>query len=156
MIISPLDVLAPLVVVWNMIKGWGKGFVGEAFSVISFLVSVFVAFKYSPAFAELFLGGKSLKNVLISGAIIYVSSVWFFRIVEIILKKFLSVGGLDKVNRIFGAIFGALKGVFVVFVLFFIVLTTVPQSNLVKKSYILKFFKPFVSRTVKHFSKRFL
>lgn len=119
-----LDILLCIPLVWGLYKGFTKGLIIEAATMIAFGLGVwggihfsnYVAVKISSSF-----GWHSPYLPIISFAITFLGIIAFVFLVAKMIQKMVEGVALSAVNKIGGAIFGALKFAMVMSVVIFMI-----------------------------------
>ncbi|MEO0202220.1 MAG: CvpA family protein [candidate division WOR-3 bacterium] len=101
---SGVDIIVILIIAFGLISGLRSGFISELIALFSLLIGVFLAFKFYTILMPY------LKNEIFSifgmFILIYFSSQF---ILSMIFKPFKIIVGGTVVNRILGALLGALE-----------------------------------------------
>ncbi|SNR61178.1 CvpA family protein [Desulfurobacterium atlanticum] len=157
MTLTPLNVLDAMIILilgWNFIRGFKKGAVEEIFSLIGVIVSLFVAVKFSHAVASKLIKNPEAPVIIFTGFVIYGVLFIVFKYIGFLLNEFFNRGFLGLVNNILGFILGILRGVVLssIFVLF--IGATMPDSGLIRNSYLGGFLVPVVDMIVSHLPEK--
>ncbi len=109
-----LDIIILVPLLWGAYKGFTKGFVMEVVSLLAFVLAILIAFKTLHLGIELIRPYISAESFLplISFVLIYIAVVLLINLAGKLIKKFLDITLLGKVDDIAGAILGALKWAF--------------------------------------------
>ena len=109
-----LDIIILVPLLWGAYKGFTKGFVMEIVSLLAFVVAILVAFKTLHLGIELIRPYISAESFLplISFVIIFIGVVLLINLAGKLIKKFLDITLLGKVDDIAGAVLGAFKWAF--------------------------------------------
>ncbi|MEX0719704.1 MAG: CvpA family protein [Balneolaceae bacterium] len=112
-----LDLIIAIPILYFGYKGAMNGLVKEVLNIVAIILAIFLTFNYLDAFtgiiAPMFDEGTSYVP-FISGAILFVGTLIVVAVIAYATKEFLKVIKLSTVNRILGALFGALKSGMVV------------------------------------------
>ena len=107
-----LDILVAVPILYFGYKGAVNGLVKEILNIVGIVLAVFLTFNYMDAFegiiAPLF-EPNAASVPFVSGVILFLGTLIIVGIIAVLTKKFLEAVKLGTVNRIFGALFGALK-----------------------------------------------
>ncbi len=128
---SWLDNLIIITVLFCVFLGFYRGIIKEVFSILSIFLGYIVASqRYKvlyPFFHTIF------KNSTIASAASFITVFFLFIIcfmfIVLILRKGVKAVGLSPVDRVFGAIFGLIKGSLIVAIILFFLLTFFPNSK---------------------------
>ncbi len=137
-----LDLIIAISLAWGAFNGFRKGLVIEVASLFALLAGIYGAMEFS--FFTSSLLHKNFdwsENViqLLSFVITFVCIVIVVQLIARLVQKLVKMVALGLINRIFGLIFGAVKYLFIVSALLYIV-------NAADKRY------PFIDKQVKEAS----
>ena len=121
-----------------------RGFVREALSLASWVISFMIAWNFHGGFARFFQTSIESTNIrlIVAFFILFVLSLVMFAIVNFFASKLVQRSGLTGVDRTVGVIFGFLRGVLLVTGLVALAgLTQLPQSSLWADSLLLGYFQ---------------
>ena len=116
-----LDIIISLVLFYGLFKGFTRGLIIEAASLLSIIIGIFGALTFTPIIETLlsyFLTDDKLPSSIIiftASLIIIVIGVNFF---ARNLTKFIKLISLGGINKVLGGIFGVSKYVLLISVLF--------------------------------------
>ncbi len=131
------DIVIIIVVAFCLIRGVFRGILGELASIVGVIAGFYGAFNYYTEFTPLlekYLDNQALINIIVFFLLFSIIFV-FITICAVVLEKLLKVAFLGWIDKTFGAIFGALKGILIAAVLFMVITTVIPQNNtLITKS----------------------
>ncbi len=115
-----LDILIGALLVYGLIKGIWKGLFVELASLLSLLLGVFIAVKFSSFTAD-FIREKFLSDSeyieIIAFAVTFLLVVMAIILLAKVFTKMANFANLGWINRIFGGVFGLLKMVLVLSIL---------------------------------------
>ncbi len=109
---NALDIIILLILAIGAIMGIRKGFVSQAFSLISILVSVWLSFTCASAFGEWLSQYISTSEVIlkiISFLIIFIGVGLLCNLLGKLVEKIFKLAMLGWLNRLLGAIFSMMK-----------------------------------------------
>lgn len=130
MVVADLIVLSVIVI--SVVISLMRGFVKEALSLASWLVSLWVAMTFSSGMAELF--GSSIKDptlrLLAAFVSLFILSLIVGAIINFFATQFIQRVGLTGVDRTIGGVFGFLRGILLVTIIVMLLgLTTLPKES---------------------------
>ena len=130
MVIADLIILGIIVI--SVIISLMRGFVKEALSLASWLLSLWVAMTFSSGMAELF--GNSIKDptlrLLAAFVSLFVLSLIVGTVINFFATQFIQRVGLTGVDRTIGGVFGFLRGILLVTIVVMLLgLTTLPKEK---------------------------
>ena len=112
-----IDIILGGILLYGLIKGVWKGLFSELASLVSLLIGIFVAVKFSGAVGKM-LSDESSKTVsIIAFAITFIAVVIGIMLLAKVFTRIADFSGLGLVNRLMGGVFGFLKMVLILSVL---------------------------------------
>jgi membrane protein required for colicin V production len=109
-----------------------RGFVKEAMSLLAWVVSFVLARTFTPDLAPLLPSDIPSEGLRLVAAFlgIFLASWLMMTIIRITLSQFVEAIGLGSLDKLLGALFGALRGGLIVMVLVMLAgLTSLPQQD---------------------------
>ena len=146
---SALDISILLFLVFWAIRGFIKGFASEIVSLTIWVSSVYLSIKYFHIPSEL------INNYILSDEIssiltiitIFIITFIVAAILGFIFSKIINIVGLYNYNKVFGLIFGSLKGfVFLTFFVFIIYQTDLKNYYLIEDSQFMPIIQAFLEK----------
>ena len=146
---SALDITIILFLVFWAIRGFVKGFASEIVSLTIWVSSVYLSIKYFHIPSEL------INNYILSDEIssiltiitIFIITFIVAAILGFIFSKIINIVGLYNYNKVFGLIFGSLKGfVFLTFFVFIIYQTDLKNYYLIEDSQFMPIIQAFLEK----------
>ena len=146
---SALDITILLFLVFWAIRGFLKGFASEIVSLVIWVSSVYLSIKYFHIPSEL------INNYVLSDQIssiltiitIFIITFMVAAILGFIFSKLINIVGLYNYNKVFGLIFGSLKGfVFLTFFVFIIYQTDMKNYYLIEDSQFMPIIQAFLEK----------
>ena len=128
---NPFDIIIILILGYSLVRGLFRGLVKEVSSIIGVLGGFYAAFTYYPKTAKLLSGlihNTAYLNIL-SFLIIFCSVLIIVGLLGIIIKYLMNISFLGWVDRIGGVVFGAVKGVLIVSILFITLTAFLPKGS---------------------------
>jgi len=119
-----VDIIIIIPLLWGLYKGFSKGLIFEAATLIAFGLAVWGAVKFHDFLSSWMsdsLGWTSKYLPLISFAVIFIGVILIVIGIAKLLEKFVKAVSLGFVNKLGGAIFGILKfGLILSMIIFFL------------------------------------
>ena len=146
---SALDITILLFLVFWAIRGFLKGFASEIVSLATWVSSVYLSIKYFHIPSEL------INNYVLSDQVssiltiitIFVITFIVAAILGFIFSKIINIVGLYNYNKVFGLIFGSLKGfVFLTFLVFLIYQTDMKNYYMIEDSQFIPIIQAFLEK----------
>lgn len=112
-----LDIIIALPILYFGYKGAVNGLVKEVLNIVGITLAVFLTFNYMDAFGSViapFFEENQEYIPFASGAILFLGTLIIVAILAYLAKKLLEAVKLGAINRLFGALFGALKASMIV------------------------------------------
>ena len=128
---NAFDMVVILIVSFCLIRGIFRGLIGEVSAIIAVIAGFYAAFTYYPmitGYAVKWIQSSGLRNIA-AFFVLFCAVVICVNLVSMLIHKLLNLIFLGWVDRIFGLVFGAAKGVLVVCVLFIMMTTFIPKSS---------------------------
>lgn|SRR5690606_7427746 len=111
-----LDLILAVILLYGLIKGLWKGLFVELASLISLLLGVYLSIKFSGFTADFIrekFSSDSEYLEIIAFAITFILVVIGVVLLAKVFTKIADFSGLGWVNRLFGALFGLIKMIFI-------------------------------------------
>ena len=126
-----LDFVIIIILVASVIYSLFRGLVREVFSLLSIVLGFIAASRWYPFLAGFFLPwitSNAIANIL--GFILtFIAVSIIISLIGKLVRRFVSFIKLESIDRLLGAAFGILKGVFVVIVLILILIAFLPPAH---------------------------
>jgi len=109
---SELDIAIVAVVLLSALIGVFRGLVKEVLSLLSWAVSLFLAWRFAGIVGEETMGfiGNPTIQVLVAAGLIFVLALVATTIISYLIHKLVSAAGLTTLDRVLGLSFGVLRG----------------------------------------------
>jgi len=130
-LMNPFDILIIIILGYSLVRGLFRGLVKEVSSLIGVLGGFYAAYTYYQVLADLlagFIHNVSYLNIL-SFLIIFCGVLIVIGVLGVILKYLLNIAFLGWVDRIGGFVFGVLKGILIVSILFITLTAFLPKGT---------------------------
>ena len=128
---NPFDILMLIILAYGLIRGIFRGLVRELASIVGVLGGFYAAYSYYPHVARLisaWITNPAYLNIL-SYLIIFSVVVVIVGILAVVIKYLLNIAYLGWVDRVSGALFGVLKSVLVISVVFIVLTAFLPKGS---------------------------
>ena len=128
---NPFDILIIVVLGYSLVRGLFRGLVKEVSSLIGVLGGFYAAYTYYKVLAGLLAGlihDTSYLNIL-SFLVIFCGVLIMVSVLGVIIKYLLNIAFLGWVDRIGGIVFGVLKGILIVSILFITLTAFLPKGT---------------------------
>ncbi|MCF6249620.1 MAG: CvpA family protein [Desulfobacula sp.] len=147
---NTFDIVVIVVISFCLIRGLFKGLVGEVSGIIGVVAGFYGAFTYYPmiaVYAEPWIESSGIRSLL-AFFLLFCIILSFVGLISILIRKLLKLVFLGWVDRTFGLVFGAAKGVLIMSVLFIMVTTFLPRNSSILKESICSPYLAQVSKTL--------
>ena len=128
---NPFDILIIVILGYSLVRGIFRGLVKELSSIIGVLGGFYAAYTYYQVVAGLLsrlIHDISYLNIL-SFLIIFCGVLIIVGVLGVIIKYVLNIAFLGWIDRIGGVIFGVLKGILIVSILFITLTAFLPKGT---------------------------
>lgn len=146
------DIILIIILIYCVIRGIFRGIVKEISSLIGVLGGFYAAFTYYKGvgiYLKRWISDPNYVNIL-SFLIIFICIFLIVSILGIIIKYILKIAYLGWVDRVFGGIFGILKGILIGSVLLIVFTTFLSKdSDMIKNSRISTYFTAISDKMIK-------
>ncbi|MCK5310682.1 MAG: CvpA family protein [Desulfobacteraceae bacterium] len=125
------DIAILIIISFCLIRGVFRGILGELASIVGVVAGFYGAYTYYKEFTPLlekYLANEALINIIIF-FILFSLIFAFVAVIAVCLEKLLRVAFLGWIDKTFGAVFGAAKGVLIAAVIYIILTTFLPKNN---------------------------
>lgn len=127
-----LDYVVVTVVVFSVLLGWWRGLVYEVLSLLGWVAAYMVAWLFAVDVVHYLPQGMGPETVrmVAAFALLFVVTLIVSGIVAWLLSKLVKIAGLGWLDGFLGALFGMLRGGFLVLVLVLLAgMTSLPQAK---------------------------
>ncbi|MFH2058811.1 MAG: CvpA family protein [Pseudomonadota bacterium] len=128
---NTFDIIVIVVTSFCLIRGLFKGVIGEVSGIIGVIAGFYGAYTYYPqitGYAQKWIDSPGIRN-LVAFFVLFCAILFFVGLVSSLIRKFLKLIFLGWVDRTFGLVFGAVKGVLIVSVFFIVITTFLPKNS---------------------------
>ena len=131
------DILIIIILLYCLVRGIFRGLLKEMSSLVGVLGGFYAAYTYYHEVGKLlnrWIADPNYVNIL-SFLLVFICVFLIISIIGIIIKYILKIVFLGWVDRVFGAVFGILKGILIASVLLIVFTAFLPDSsNIIKTS----------------------
>jgi len=145
---NTFDIVVIVIISFCLIRGLFKGVIGEMSGIIGVIAGFYGAYTYYPlitVYAEKWIENSGMRN-LIAFFFLFCAILVMIGLISVLIRKFLKLVFLGWVDRTFGLVFGAAKGLLIVSVLFIMITTFLPKSSNVLAG---SQFSPYIAKVSK-------
>lgn len=132
---NSFDILIVTILAYGLIRGIFRGLIREISSIVGVLGGFYAAYTYYPLVSNVlsaWLSNPGYTNIL-SYLLVFSAVVIVVNIFAVVIKYLLNIAYLGWVDRICGALFGMLKGMLVICVVFIALTAFLPKgASLIK------------------------
>ena len=128
---NPFDILIIVILGYSLVRGLFRGLVKELSSIVGVLGGFYAAYTYYNVLAGLLsrlIHDISYLNIL-SFLLIFCGVLIIVGVLSVIIKYLLNIAFLGWIDRIGGVVFGVLKGVLIVSILFITLTAFLPKGT---------------------------
>jgi membrane protein required for colicin V production len=131
------DIAVIIIVSFCLIRGLFKGLIGEVSGIIGVIAGFYGAYTYYglvAPYAGDWIESEGVRNIL-AFFLLFCAILIVIGLIALLIRKLLNLVFLGWVDRTFGLLFGAAKGLLIVSVLFVMITSFLPQGhNLLSES----------------------
>ncbi len=150
------DMVCIIILGYCLVRGIFRGLIKELSSIVGVFAGFYAAYTYYMKVGKLFsswISNTSYLNIL-SFLIIFCGVFIIISIIGVIIKYLLNIAFLGWVDHIFGAGFGAIKGILIVSMLLMILTAFLPKNTpFIKNSLLSPIISPVSGKMSKVVSK---
>lgn len=123
-----VDVVVVFVIVLSALFGLLRGFVKEAISLVKWILATWVAATFAPKLSPILPIDSEAVSQATAFGLLFICVFIFGAIVSFIIVQFVKKTGLSSADRVFGVLFGFLRGA-VIIVVFVVIGQAVSLSS---------------------------
>ena len=135
-----VDVIILFVIFLSALFSLMRGFVKEAISLTTWIMAIWISMTFAPRLSVLLPDGIESEAVRLSVAfgLFFVITLMLGALVNLVVANFVKKTGLSGADRVFGVLFGFLRGLLII-VVFVVVasMTPIPEQEWWKSSNLL-------------------
>lgn len=143
---TELDLFILVVLIISSLLGLYKGFIREAMSLMSFMLSFFISLSYSyilNGYILNYLNNEIISNIF-SHMTIFIITLISLGFINRNLLKFVKNSGLSPADHTIGIVFGFIRGIFIISIIIsFGNTTTITNESWWSNSYFVKLIMQF-------------
>ena len=128
---NAFDIAIIIIVSFCLIRGLFKGLIGELSGIIGVVAGFYGAYTYYPLiipYIQKWIQSPGIRN-LVSFSLLFCAILIVISLLSVLIRKILDLVFLGWVDRTFGLVFGAAKGVLIVSVLFIMITAFLPKNS---------------------------
>lgn len=128
-----LDILILVFLVIFLLRGYKKGIVSEIFQILGLVIAFYFSAPISDLLSKIIITNFEIDDKIVyfvSGILAFILIIITFLVIGKIVTKVLGIVMLSLPNKIFGAIFGVVKG-FLIVTLLVLVIRFTPFENFI-------------------------
>ena len=139
-----VDVILIIVIFLSALFSLIRGFVKEAISLATWIIAIWLAATFAPKLAAVLPSGIESEAVrqAVGFGLLFVLSLMAGALVNMLVSQLVKKTGLSGADRIFGVLFGVLRGGLII-VVFVVIggMTALPESDWWQSSVLLEWFE---------------
>jgi len=149
---NPFDILVAIILGYVFVRGLFRGLVKEVASIIGVLGGFYLAYSYYRNLGAYlgWLTSNESYRLIIGFLIIFCGVLILVAVLAMIIKYLLKIAYMGWADRIGGVIFGLVKGVLIVSILFLLLTAFLPKNAAVMNKSI---FAPYISKVSEKLAK---
>lgn len=132
--LNVLDGLIIIILGWNLIRGFNKGFIEEIISITGIIISLYAAYLFAPQVARLLVSRPDQTTVIVSGIFIFLISFVISKYIAFHINRKVNETAIGIVNNVLGFFFGIIRGWILASIAVFLIAVLTPDGYLIKKS----------------------
>lgn len=128
---NAFDIGVIIIISFCLIRGLFKGLIGELSGIIGVVAGFYGAYTYYPLiipYIQKWIQNQGIGK-LIAFFLLFCVILIVIGLISMLIRKFLNLVFLGWVDRTFGLVFGAAKGVLIVSVLFIMITAFLPKNS---------------------------
>jgi membrane protein required for colicin V production len=134
--INKFDIIILLALIWGLYKGYKRGFVVEAASLVSLMLATWGGVKFSGFASEYLTENYAFETPflpVISFLLVFLLILVGIHLLAKLIQGLLKLAMLGTVNRAFGALFSCIKYAVIVSVMIFLINSVVDEEDIISK-----------------------
>ncbi len=143
-----VDYFIVIVIVFSTLISLMRGFISEAISLLTWIIAVILAFKFSQVLSDRLAGMIHNPSVrfFVSFIIVFLIVLILGSIISHLLSSLVRSTGLSGTNRLLGTVFGFARGILLVAIfILFAGMTSVVRESWWQSSYLIPYFHDIVA-----------
>jgi membrane protein required for colicin V production len=136
---NPFDIIVVIILAYCVIRGLFRGLIKELASIVGVIAGFYTAYAFYTQLSKIlsaWITNASYLNIL-SFLIIFCLVLIIVNLFGMLIKHLMNIAYLGWIDRSGGFLFGAIKGILIVSVLFIILTTFLPKGAPVLKNAVL-------------------
>jgi len=144
-----LDALIIVVLGWNLIRGFNKGFVEELVSLVGIAVSLLLSYQLAPIVAKFLINKPDPTTMVLTGFFIFIIFFVIAKYIAFLIENKTNESPLGRLNNFLGFFFGIFRGILIASIIVFMVAILSPDGYLIKRSSLGGLSVPLIDKTFK-------
>jgi membrane protein required for colicin V production len=135
--INWIDLAIVCIFGFSIILGLIKGFIRSIVSVLVWIAAIVISMHYGPLIADKFtkVSDDPQTQLILAYSLLFIAVLIIGLVFKIILEAIINFTGLSMTDRIMGALFGIVRGVFIVTIMVFLMsLSSIAEGQVWKES----------------------
>lgn len=128
---NSFDIVVITILSFCLIRGYFKGLIGEVSGMISVVAGFYGAYTYYPEliiYVKKVVSNEAVQNIL-AFFILFCAIIITIHWISVLIHKLLKFVFLGWVDRTFGVVFGAAKGLMITSVIFIMITNFLPNGS---------------------------
>jgi len=129
-----LDIIILIPVAWMAYRGFSKGLIIEVATLLALILGIYLSINFSHIVGNWLVEQFDLTTKylhIIAFIITFIGVVFIVHLIGKVLEKVINIVALGFINKILGAVFGALKAVVLLSVIILLINRFDPNQNLI-------------------------
>lgn len=153
MSLTTLNVLDGLIIIilgWNLIRGFNKGFIEEILSIIGIIASIYLAYVFAPQVTKFLVDRPDQTTTIISGILLFAFFFAVSKYIALYVNKKINETAMGILNNLLGFLFGIIRGWLLASIAVFLVAILTPDGYLIKRSSLGGLAIPIVEKSLQY------
>jgi len=148
--LNVLDGLIIIILGWNLIRGFNKGFIEEILSIIGIIASIYLAYVFAPQVTKFLVDRPDQTTTIISGILLFAFFFAVSKYIALYVNKKINETAMGILNNLLGFLFGIIRGWLLASIAVFLVAILTPDGYLIKRSSLGGLAIPIVEKSLQY------